>query len=147
LKDGIYRQNAHCRQPLKLDRARSAGRAQAAEEHRLLAHLAFSPDIAPDQPRHLRLTISWRARVYDRESLRVQWQCDNRSGERRYCSISDKTYACFAGNVPAGQGGGIGEASDVAAGRQYAFVGETGCRGDGLTFLLPQARVGATPAL
>ncbi len=96
---------------------------------------------------HNGVTIAWRARIYDRDSIRVQWRCDNQSGERRYCSISDKTYACYAGNVPAGQGGGIGEASDVAAGRQYAFVSETGCRGTGLTFLLPQARVSATPAL
>ena len=95
---------------------------------------------------HNGAVISWRARINDRESLRVQWQCDNRSDERRYCSISDKAYTCFAGNSPAGQGGGIGEASDVAPGRQYAFGSEIGCRGDGLTFLLPQARVSAMPA-
>lgn len=94
---------------------------------------------------HNGVTISWRARIYDSDSLRIQWKCDNRSGERRYCSIGDKSYRCYAGNAPAGQGGGMGEASDVGVGREYTFIGETACNGSNLTFVLPQARATAVP--
>jgi|GEM_PF-2380922 len=94
---------------------------------------------------HNGVVISWRARIYDRQNLRIQWKCDNRSGERRYCSIGDKTYRCYAGSTPVGSGGGMGEASDVGIGREYAFIGENGCNGNGLTFVLPRSDVRATP--
>lgn len=92
---------------------------------------------------HNGVTFSWRARVYDRESLWAQWKCDNHSGEARYCAIQTKTYQCFAGERLSHNGGGIGEASNVAAGREHIFRGDPACSGAGLTFLRAQAVVNA----
>jgi len=90
------------------------------------------------------VNVYWRARIYDRDVLSFQWKCENGSGERKYCSINDKRYDCYAGSALVGTSGAIEEGSDVLPGREYAFGADYVCRGQNATFVIPTARVRAS---
>ncbi len=96
---------------------------------------------------HNNVDVHWRARLYD-DGIRVQWRCSNNTSDKRYCSIGgdntgNKIYHCYRGTTPVGRGGAMGEASDVRAGGEYQFMGETACNRMNATFLLPEVKISA----